>query len=122
MRPWLLILMVALLPLRGWVGDAMAGEALARQVVAMAADAQASAPHPPDCHGHAAASSDAGDVSAPDLHAGEVCSHCQLCMLLALRAPEGGFTAVRPVHALPAFGADRYASAPLPPLLKPPIS
>lgn len=90
MRHWLLALMIALLPLRGWVGDAMA-----LSLVMPAGTVQAATT--PPCHGHEdAATSVAGadapgtaQASAPEgTHSHGACSVCHAPALtpLALRA------------------------------------
>ena len=64
MRHWFLVLMIALLPLRGWVGDAMAMEMLAQPAHAGMvmdghgadhADHHAAHDEQCDCSGHASA-------------------------------------------------------------------
>lgn len=62
MYRWLLVLLIALLPLRGWVGDAMAGQMLEQRLATVAAGAQAHGgagapmhPMPPMHHAGAAA-------------------------------------------------------------------
>ena len=130
MRVWLLALMIALLPLRGWVGDAMA----------LGGGSPATSAHGntalPPCHGHAVGDSDRLEaVSAhaaaasmvtgghPDDvsdHAG--CNSCDIChgIAMGVGAPVRGD--VRPPSARPAWAGVHFASAVLPGLHKPPIS
>lgn len=88
MRHWLLALMIALLPLRGWVGDAMALSLLMPTGATQAAAA-------PPCHGHeeAAPSLTMADASAlaseqavvPDgPHSHSACSVCHAPALTPL--------------------------------------
>jgi hypothetical protein len=112
MRRLLLILLIALLPLRSGVGDAMA--------VGMAAGAvahnRAQAAMPADCPMHAS-----GDPSAT----GTPCSSCDTCGLCVATAPAplvcvpGSAT---PSHAAPTLPARHFASAALWPRFKPPIT
>jgi hypothetical protein len=139
MHRWLLLLMIALLPLRGWVGDAMAGEMIAQQMGgAQQATSHARAMHvaaqPPherdhqgrDCMEHAQTpSGDSGATKGE--RQGEVspcstCASCQACSspALTLGVETGstrGFAPPRPPSA-----AARFASADPAPGLKPPIS
>ena len=106
MRRWLLVLMVLLLPLRGWVGEAMAGEMLQQHV-----SAHASATHGHDCDHH-------GDAAAHDHHEAEAqpqggddcptCAACQVCSTVAmwpLVVPVAvtGFHHPPPLHVQQAF-------------------
>ena len=106
----LLLLLVAALLLRGWIGEAMAGQMLAQQFHLHST--VAAAMHSPDC---AAAMADDPDAAAA---AG---THCQDCTLHALTAaplplaralPAASFETVVPVFA----SAEPRAG------LKPPIS
>lgn len=126
MRRWLLLVMVLLLPLRAWVGDAMAGQMLQQ---AMGAPAQAMAqPHAPapshhgqaarmlhhDCdeHGAAAAAQPEQEDAAPAMDGDcPTCASCQACSAVALSPaepvlPAPGFSQPRP-HG----GARAHASA-----------
>ncbi len=101
MRAVWIALLIALLPLRGWVGDAMAlGLAPAMAVPAAVADAEE-----PPCH-HAALPAHAGE-SAPALglhvHDGAGCADCaacQICHTVALAIAVPALPAVE--RALPA--------------------
>lgn len=140
MRLLVLILAIVLLPLRGWLGDAMmlspvqqattAGHAMH----AMADDAVTAhtthtmhAMSSADAHGmHAAhAAMDPGAThDAPDSpHAAHTtCDTCQFCHSVAVTAwPEVPMPAAAPAHA-PVADAMRFASAEAVPGFKPPIS
>ncbi|MEO5795280.1 MAG: DUF2946 family protein [Rhodoferax sp.] len=132
MRRFFLILMIALLPLRGWVGEAMAMEMLAQQsnaiqnIASSAEDTSASshfyvemqADHAP-CPGHAESAEHATDGSTS--HCG-TCPLCQMCHTVAAPAPWALPSPLWLGHAQPATGHARFASAPAAFALKPPIS
>ncbi|MBI2768152.1 MAG: hypothetical protein HYX47_00885 [Burkholderiales bacterium] len=123
MRHLILVLMIALLPVRGWVGEAMAGQMLAQQLsaiktIAAHAQPERSAGHfspedsmksMADCPGH----------SQP---AQGTCSGCQMCSLLALDAAVPTVLPVAPAHPLPVALPAAFASAEPAPGFKPPIS
>ena len=139
MRTLLFLLMIAILPLRGWVGDAMATEMAVMQVQhqqsphaqhvhpsgteagidgdeamqEMASDAGAM--H--DCEGHAST----GEPSANGDHC-ETCAACQAChtVALAATAPAAGLN-FSPI-AVPAPERVHFASAEAALRQKPPIS
>jgi uncharacterized protein YoaH (UPF0181 family) len=137
MRHWLLILMIALLPARGWIGDAMATGMAAGHAQQIAAKTIAINPHGqraeshfehdvstsevaqavPDCAGHA--SSDT--PTAADAHC-ESCSACQACHTLALSpATVDSLPVFQAFHPSPA-AVPRFASAEAALGQKPPIS
>ena len=94
MRALVIALMIALLPLRGWVGDAMAQQlAVASVQGSHAAPAQHA-----DCalHGEPAV------VDASD-HGGN-CGDCQVCHTMAMEAPVVAIMSSE-CPALPASGA-----------------
>ena len=129
MRHLFLILMIALLPLRGWVSDAMATGMLASQVQqqqqtatktiathgheagtkahqdteTVAADVT---PTAADCPGHA---SDA-ESHAADAHC-ESCSVCQACHTVALSPTGTDVTAVFNLSMLPWAAVAQFSSA-----------
>ena len=129
MRHLFVILMIALLPLRGWVGDVMAMEMLVQHPLAMqniaasaykeSANSQFDAEIQAECPGHAES---ATPVSSTDQdHCGS-CPLCQICHSVAGPAswfaqPNGWLS-----HALPDVAHTRFASAPAAFALKPPIS
>ncbi len=142
MRALFFAFMIALLLLRGWVGDAMANRmALAplhpapeSRQLATPATAAAQTAHKTahktaheaahDCAGHAAHDDSAPAASAhcPSCDACQACQACQACHSVALTSP-----AARPSTALgprtqPPAPAARFASADAAPGQKPPIS
>lgn len=101
MRRRMLLVLVILLCLRGWVGEAMAGQMLGQQLqVAQAAAAM------PDCPGHAAMAA-AGEES--DSSCGS-CLQCQACSLHALPAAAPVLRA-RGVTAAPPAPPQSFVSA-----------
>ena len=126
MRVWLLALMIALLPLRGWVGGAMALTAWPAEE-APGLSVVAATP----CHGEKdMASGDAHALStdlapgAPSGHGGDHagCNSCDIChgtVLFDLATFAGD---LRPPSAQPALAHSRFASAVLPGQHKPPIA
>ena len=105
----LLLLVVAALVLRGWVGEAMAGQMLAQQL--QVPSTHAAAMHSPDCPGSVAGED--GDEAAG--------LHCQDCTLHALTAAPLPLARLLPAsRVLP--GAPAFASAERVPGDKPPIS
>ncbi|MGH6625431.1 MAG: hypothetical protein ACRECD_02620 [Burkholderiaceae bacterium] len=136
MRRILLVLIIALLPLRAWVGDVMAMEMTALPLGAMqtiaAGDAQtrakpgfeqeATAGSSHDCPGHSASADDpaAGsqDVSI-DTHCGS-CTSCQACHSTAFVNPPALSPAIHSPHVLPIPGSVHFASADPLAGLKPP--
>jgi len=134
MRHCLLILMIALLPLRAWAGDAMAGEMLAQQLIAINSiaaehattrgsgsfDHETAALAMPDCHGQAASPADAAQAHHT-ASAGNACSQCQACSSAALQPSATLLPAVPGPQALPATGTPQFASALPAAAFKPPI-
>jgi hypothetical protein len=145
MRTLLLALMIALLPIRGWLGDAMALE-MARHSMPAASASVATSATQAHCH-EAMDAMDAMDrmdtdsgmqmaMDMPDSHAAHAdhdnggadhqgcgtCTACQVCHTVAL----GGIPVIDTVHgapqAAPAAHASRFASAEPAQGLKPPIS
>ena len=131
MRYWLWFLLIVSLPLRAWVGDAMALDMLkthpiAMQNVAAAAgmtsasaysDEDMPADHM-DCAGHSSqpepdAASHCGDGS---------CSLCQLCHSVATLASVAAPVLAWTPHVRPHARGTPYASAASALALKPPIS
>lgn len=132
MRRWFLLIMIVLLPIRGWVGDVMAAEMVTQRITAVAQmPVQAQQPAPAgadshaDCHGKAAAdnpaSQPAGDSNTAAADCGN-CTSCQVCHSVAMvMAP--GVAAVAPAHsAAPTLRGTHFASAEPARGFKPPIS
>lgn len=144
MRTLLLALMIALLPIRGWLGDAMAVEMARHALPAAAAVSMASAATEAHCQ-DAMEAMDADDGMGMQMamsghptqdlqdhathdgggadHQGcGTCTACQVCHTVAL----GGMPLVDTVHlvpqAPPAAHTERFASAEPAQGLKPPIS
>ncbi|WP_332739501.1 hypothetical protein [Hydrogenophaga sp.] len=119
MRHWFLVLMIALLPLRGWMGDAMAVEMLTQPthatMASMAMD-EHGADHDHDhcaCDEHTASAEDVGDHQH---NACDVCNVPALAMTMpALQIPPM-------VHSQLAPPAERFASSEAQRGIKPPIS
>ncbi len=146
MRPLFFALMIALLLLRGWTGDAMAnGMALAPlqhaqppvmamqmsvpmtpDVAPMSAAPQAAHKAAPDaeqamthdCAGHTAPDDDAPAAST---HC-QTCDACQACHSVALIPPATRPSAAFKPRVQPPATAARFASADAAPGQKPPIS
>jgi len=144
MRMMLIIVMMALAPLRAWAGDAMAiGMAAAQVAVTAPATSQPAlvaaaaarssgqvdtdiSAHA-DCAGHGAIEvaavqdSDASQDDAASIHC-PTCSFCQVCSSPGL-ATTGSLTGtIRFVHAVPLTGGTHFTSAERAPGFKPPIS
>lgn len=110
----LLIVLMLVLPLRGWAGDLMALGMAEQQLVTMAAEAANADAMPADC----GMAMHQDQESSPG---GECCS-CQLCLPLAdlaWTAPD-----LRPTLAqrVPQAAAETFLSATAPPAQRPPIS
>jgi hypothetical protein len=108
----LLFLLVAALLLRGWVGEAMAGQMLAQQL--HLPSAHAASMHSPDCPGAVADDQDLDAAASASLH----CQGCTLHALTAAPLPQARPLPPAPPQAL----SLAFASAEPQPGLKPPIS
>ncbi len=133
MRRLFFILMIALLPLRGW-----AGEAMATQMAIHAAQNNAknlivnnsintlstaiSSFKTPDCEIHASAPAEkanaATDVTEDSSH---TCTHCQACHAVGITNLALNRASYSAVNALPEVQIKRFASADLALRQKPPI-
>ena len=97
MRRWLVLALVLLLTLRGWVGDAMAGQMLpqraaevAVQVVDTGKPAHAHAVghgHGHDCDEHAQTSPATGPAQPQASADCSTCASCQMCSSMGLTPP-----------------------------------
>jgi hypothetical protein len=113
MRRWLLLFLVLLLPLRGWVGEAMAGQMLQQritQVQQVESAVRAHASHPGQhahegTHASGTAHAHHGFASSRDTVSAHgdcgTCAACQVCSSVALSptvptVPPGGFSQPRP--------------------------
>ncbi len=145
MRTLLIIVMMALAPLRAWAGDVMLIGMVAAPV-AVAAGAQSAARSAPalaaargagqlgvgatthaDCLGHGATAAAAAlllAASQDDVASTHcpTCSFCQVCSSpgLAMMANQSGSLGF--AHAVPLSGGTHFTSAEHAPGLKPPIS
>lgn len=125
MRHLLLALLIAVLPVRGWVGHAMAVD-MASQHVALAQAAAAGSPAamPEDCPMHAQMADTAAEP-APASQAGMLCQGCDTCQLCLAMASFTGSVAQAASwlpHGTPAEGRSGFDSADQPSGIKPPIS
>jgi hypothetical protein len=120
MQRWMLLVMVLLLPLRGWAGDLM-GVHMATSGHAT----QASTAMPPGCPMHAGEQASAKGQSAEAHAAGagmDGCSSCELCVPLA-ELPGGRLEAVRfAAHEPPQQFPVGFVSTVPAPAVKPPIA
>jgi len=137
MRTLLLALMIALLPIRGWLGDAMAVEMVRHSLPDATAVAEEASPASMAAQAHCHEAMEAADSGMDTMahhddgdsaghgtdHQGcGTCTACQVCHTVVL----GGTPLIDIVHgapqAPPAAHAARFASAEPVPGLKPPIS
>lgn len=117
MRHWLLILMIALLPLRGWVSDAMAVEMSGAQPHAWVAEA-ADADHP--CPEHSAtATADHDNHGSGGDHTHTACDVCNGPALALAAAPA---QTLPPAHSVMVLPVEHFASTEAQRGVKPPIS
>jgi hypothetical protein len=137
MRHLLFALLIALLPLRGWVGDAMATQMAAGQLQHQSTQAAAQADHvheevsaahadheeaAPEIALHDCASqADEGSTHAAGGHC-ETCAACQACHTVALTLAAPNLMPVFSAPTLPRPAADQFASADAALRQKPPIS
>ncbi len=123
MRRFIFILMIALLPLRGWMGEAMATEMAAINLIAAKAintpattnfEAENSMS---DCDMHKSSSTD----STSNTTTKSSCTHCQACHATGLISTVqiNSFNEVR--YAQPLAQASQFASASIAHSQKPPI-
>jgi hypothetical protein len=138
MRRLILAVMIVLLPLRGWMGDVMAVEAVTGTPAAIQSiaidvdptlgiayfeadsgrqDLRAGPGHCPD-HASAPAEGDDGDAAAHGL----ACTLCQVCHTVAMSADSVRLATLPPPVLAPETSFHRFTSALPAPGLKPPIS
>lgn len=125
MRVLFLAFMIALLPLRSWVGDAMAMDMLAsgHETTLSAHDRHDGQP---DCHtqasGHAGNSETPQHLAVSEASADcGTCSACQICHSVALPLIHLRLTSHSAALEQAAVQIGRYASADRAPGFKPPI-
>jgi hypothetical protein len=136
MRHLLFAVLIALLLLRGWVGDAMATQMAAGQLQHQATQVAAEAGHlhedvemahtghgteAPALHDCAEQPADSGNSQSADGHC-ETCAACQACHTVALSPAAPGAMPHFSALALPRPAADSFASADASLRQKPPIS
>lgn len=140
MRVFVLALAILLLPLRGWIGDAMAlgvgQQQLHRQHAQLALEADVHATHGGSSAvaDHAARHDAAHDHMSQDHAAHEAapqqapndcqstCGNCQLCHTVAMTLPPELPMLTGAPRLAPACRPSAFASAELAPGVKPPIS
>jgi len=120
MRTIVLVLLVALLPLRMWAAEGMAMH-MAQAEMATALGGMSASTMPEDCPMMAKA---AGDPSSQDEQASSDHANCLTCQLCAALATDSMATSPRHAHPMapPRLAGHRFASADPLPELKPPIS
>jgi hypothetical protein len=134
MRRFVLTLMIVLLPLRGWVGDAMAMDFAAgtQDSTVFAIESEAHHAHPAmadaashaentmhaDCPDHAASPDDTLQAASDC----DNCTACQICHAVALTPTLPQLTSAALPAAQPPAAAPLFASAERAPGFKPPIS
>ncbi|WP_156404496.1 hypothetical protein [Curvibacter sp. PAE-UM] len=123
----LLALMIALLPLRGWVGDVMAMEKVSGALSSVhAAESMHQGQHEAQpCHEHAGDAHAAPTGVDDSSHAGGDCASCtvcQICHSVALTSLLPLVTAAALPTVAPHTHAVLHASAERAPGFKPPIS
>lgn len=124
MRRFLLIFMIALLPLRGWASESMVVSMAVQQLAVAEKQAEGDVARPAECPmwGQATNPSSA-DISSQDISPlCKGCTTCQLCMALVTGyAPTFGLSAQLP-HAERVVGSVSFTSAERATGFKPPIS
>jgi hypothetical protein len=115
MRAFVIVLMIALLPLRAWLGDAMAQELALPQLVAAAHSSSLHA----DCALHSEQAAPQAD-EATDQPGG--CSACQLCHSVAMESAPLVLAVLALPRAVLAVAASDFASAERALSVKPPIA
>ena len=98
MRTLFIALLIAMLPLRGWVGGAMATEMASSQ-----AQVQSAVSMPSDCV-HV-------EMTQKDKARCGACTTCQVCHIVGLAASVSISTTVSTPSSLPQFAAAQFASA-----------
>lgn len=124
MRYLFVILMVALLPLRGWAGHVMAVEMAAQQITASqhAATAQASNDAAPAMPADCPMLGQAADYDSSQSTTSCSCDTCELCVALASPRQAGFFEARFTPCTVPQAVIAGFSSADRSTGLKPPIS
>lgn len=124
MRYLFVIIMIALLPLRGWAGHVMAVDMAAQQIraaqkaTATQAEKENIAAMPADCPMLTQA---AGAENPADSNAHCSCDTCELCLALASVKDTGLLAATFTPHTAPQAASAGFSSADRATGLKPPI-
>lgn len=113
MRLLLVLILIALLPLRSWAGDVMAVRMSAQTECHEAQQSVQAAPHLQ----HRPAADD-GKVG----HGCDTCASCQACFTVALELPAPPLRASTYAYGIPPWAVTAYTSACIAPDQKPPIS
>ncbi|RZI86746.1 MAG: hypothetical protein EOP38_00145 [Rubrivivax sp.] len=118
MRRLLILMMIVLLPLRGWAGDLMSVH-----MVTGGLSSKAAAAMPPGCpmHAQTGQSHTAQDADGQDHGEMKNCASCDLCIPMAelAQARFDGTTFAK--HVQPQTSGPDLVSASLTPTVKPPI-
>lgn len=140
MRQLILALMIILLPLRGWMGDAMAMDAAMETQVAVHSLADGGQPAlgpvqsaassgpvslaggPGHCPDHASATGGDAEADSEAAPQGQACTVCQVCHTVAMSADATPLAALLLPVLAPETSFHRFTSALPVPGLKPPIS
>jgi hypothetical protein len=120
MRVFLLVLLIALTPVRSWAADAMAiqmGMQSTAQISSQQAAMEPPQMHPDDCmHGQ-----ETTKVAGIADHCA-TCASCQACFTIALVSPAHAVTSKPFIHHLPVWTTAFFTSAERMLGQKPPIS
>ena len=121
-RYLLVALMVVLLPLRGWVGNAMAVDTAAQRVMAAQAQTANAVPMPTDCFmGMQVSNGSVKQVSQNSWHCPS-CDTCQLCLALATASQVTWLAKPITRHSAVLLAGVAFESAESALSFKPPIS
>jgi len=115
-RVLLLLILVALLPLRGWAGDAMAIQMATQAHSSRLAAAADAPPAHAKCHEMQA------EPTSPAQDHCETCASCQACFTVAITIPAMPSATQTLPHGLPQAASAQFTSAILALGHKPPIS
>jgi hypothetical protein len=120
MRVWLLLILIALVPLRTWAGDVMAIQMAphANTAVAVASHTHKSAQT--NCH-ELQTEPEAGATNSAQGHCA-TCASCQACFTVAIATPSLQIAAQTLPHHQPVAANAQFTSAILALGHKPPIS
>lgn len=123
MRHYLVILMIALLPLRSWAGDVMAVSMSTQALTTVSTElvVKHDSAAVEDCAGHSGSASDVSEAAtAEDGHCSN-CVTCQICHSVALVSIGVASAGTPEANRLGVSTAATFASAPLADSVKPPI-